>query len=106
MVEVDAKANSALAKATNQANAILVQLHDEFALARTTFQEQLLQDLNISTGKAQSFLEKLVRSMEIAVQGAISKIASATTSIEIDTARLTDVSANDLTYIQEGMSNV
>jgi hypothetical protein len=92
MVETNADANSALARATNQANTALMQLQDEFTLAKQDFQSQLLQDLDISTAKAQSFLERLVKSMETALQSAMGKVTSATRDIEADTARLSQVS--------------
>ena len=99
MVDTNAEANSALARATSQANAALLQLHDEFALAKKTFQEQLMQDLDASTAKTQSFLERLVRSMDVAVQTAMSKLVSTTTEIEADTARLSEVCVLDVTKV-------
>ncbi len=99
MVDTNAEANSALARATSQANAALLQLHDEFALAKKTFQEQLTQDLDASTAKAQSFIERLVRSMDSAVQIAMGKLASVTTEIEADTARLSEVRIFDDTQV-------
>ena len=91
MIETNADANSALARATKQANTALMQLQDEFALAKQDFQSQLLQDLDISTAKAQSFLERLVKSMDTAVQLAMGKVTSATKDIEANTARLSQV---------------
>ena len=91
MVDTNAEANSALARATSQANAALLQLHDQFALAKNTFQEQLMQDLDASTAKSQSFIERLVRGVDAAVQTAMSNLASVTTEVEADTARLSEV---------------
>ena len=99
MVDTNAEANSALARATNQANTALLQLHNEFAVAKKTFQEQLMQDLDASTAKAQSFIERLVRSMDAAVHIAMSKLASVTTEIEADTARLSEVGNFDVTQL-------
>lgn len=99
MVDTHAGANSALARATSQANAALLQLHDEFALAKKTFQEQLTQDLDASTAKAQSFLERLVKSMDTAVQIAMGKLVSMTTEIETNTARLSEVCILDATQV-------
>ena len=92
MVETNADANSALVRATTQANAALIQLRHEFAVAQQDFQDQLLQDLDSSTAKAQSFLERLVRSMDTAVQTAVSKVTTVTKDIEASTARLSEVS--------------
>ncbi len=86
MVEITAEANSALARATNQANTVLIQLQGDFSLAKQTFQEQLMQDLDASTAKTQSFLERLMKSMDAAVQSAISHMDSATKEIELNTA--------------------
>ena len=99
MVDTNAEANSALARATSQANAALLQLHDEFALAKTTFQEQLIQDLVASTAKSQSFVERLVRSMDAAVQTAMSNLASVTREVEADTARLSEVCVFAVTQV-------
>ena len=99
MVDTNAEANSALARATNQANTALLQLHNEFALAKKMFQEQLTQDLDASTAKAQSFIERLVRGMDAAVQIAMSKLASVTIEIEADTARLSEVCVFDATQL-------
>lgn len=99
MVDTNAEANSALARATSQANAALLQLHDKFTLAKKTFQEQLTQDLDTSTAKAQSFLERLVKSMDAAVRTAMNTLASMTTEIEADTARLSEVCVLDVTQV-------
>ena len=99
MVDTNAEANSALARAAIQANAALLQLHDEFALAQKTFQEQLTQDLDASTAQAQSFLERLVNSIDAALHTAMSKLASMTTEIETDTARLSEVCILDATLL-------
>ena len=99
MIDTNAEANFALARATSQTNAALLQLHDEFALAKKTFQEQLTQDLDISTAKAQSFLERLVNSMDAAVHTAMNRLASLTTDMETDTARVSEVCFLDATQV-------
>lgn len=86
MVETSADANSALARATNQANTVILHLQKDFALAKQTFQDQLMQDLDTSTAKTQSFLERLMKSMDTAVQSAMGKLVSATKDIESGTA--------------------
>ena len=96
MVETNADANSALARATNEANAALIELQNEFALAKRDFQAQLLQDIDVSTAKAQSFLERLVKNMDKAVQTAMSKVSTTTKDIEVKTARLSEASECEL----------
>lgn len=91
MVETSADASSALARATNDANAALINLQSDFALAQKKFQQQLLHDLEASTDKAQSFLERLVNSMDAALQKAIGKVVSATKDLESVTANLSKV---------------
>lgn len=88
MVVNSADASTALAKATTDANAALAQLQFDFTLAKKTFQSQLLQDLDASTEKAQSFLDRLVKSMDAAVQTAMSKVISTTREVESETASL------------------
>ncbi len=51
-----------------------------------------MQDLDAATEEAQSFLQKLVASMDAAVQTAISKVISATREVESETAHLIQVS--------------
>lgn len=95
MVETSADASTALARATEEGNAALTQLQFDFALAKKTFQEQLMQDLDASTEKAQSFLQRLVVSMDTAVQTAMSKVISATREVESETAHLSQVSIRE-----------
>lgn len=51
-----------------------------------------MQDLDAATEQAQSFLQRLVASMDAAVQTAISKVISATREVESETAHLIQVS--------------
>lgn len=88
MVETSADASSALARATNDANTALIHLQSDFALAQKEFQQQLLHDLEASTHKAQSFLERLVSSIDAALQTAIGTVVSATKELESVTAIL------------------
>jgi len=88
VVETTADANLALARATNQTNSVFVQLQNDFALAKQTFQDQLMQDLDASTAKTQSFVERLVKGMEAAVHSAMSRMVSATQEIESNTASM------------------
>lgn len=92
MVETSADASTALGRATNEANAALTQLQFDFTLARKNFRDELMQDLDAATEQAQSFLQRLVASMDAAVQTAISKVISATREVESETAHLIQVS--------------
>lgn len=92
MVETSADASTALKRATNEASAAFTSLQADFNSARRTFQEQLMQDLDVSTEKAQSFLQRLVASMDAAVQTAMSKVLSATRKVETESAHLSQVS--------------
>jgi len=92
MVETSADASTALGRATNEANAALTQLQFDFTLARKTFRDELMQDLDAATEQAQSFLQRLVASIDAAVQTAISKVISATREVESETAHLIQVS--------------
>lgn len=88
MIVASSDANSALARASDQANYAVIQLQNDFALAKQGFQDQLVHDLEASTAKTQTLLERLVKSMDTAVQSAMSKMVSATKDIESGTARL------------------
>lgn len=92
MVETSADASTALRRATNEASAALTGLQSDFDSVRRTFQEQLIQDLDVSTERAQSLLQRLVASMDSAVQIAMSKVLSATKKVESETAHLSQVS--------------
>ena len=92
MVQNSADASTALARTTNEANAALAQLQSDFALAKKTFQDQLFQDLNASTMQAQTYLERLVNSMNTAVQTTMTKLTSATKEIQSETANLKNAS--------------
>lgn len=94
MVKTSADASTALATATVEANAALVQLQSDFTLAKRNFQEQLMQDLDVSTEKAQSYIARMVASMDAAVQTAMSNLVSATRKVESETAHLSQVSVD------------
>ena len=91
-VETNAEANAALSRATKEANDGLSQLQNNFALAKQMFQDQLLQDLEVSSTKAQSFFEKLIRDADSLVRSTLSKMASTVKSMEADAANLSRVS--------------
>ena len=93
MVETSAEASSALGQSTSQANAALIQLQSDFTLAKQNFQEQLLQDIDLSAQKAQSFLERFVNGMDAAVQKATARVLSGLKETESSTASLAEASA-------------
>lgn len=70
-------------------------------MAKRDFQAQLLLDIDVSTAKAQSFLERLVKSMDTAVQTAMSKVSTATKNIEANTARLSEASECELFQLSD-----
>ena len=109
-----ADASTTLARSTYEANAALAQLQSDFVMARKTFQDELLHDLEASTTRAQTFLAMLVNSMDTAVQSAMSRVTSATKEVESETAHLREVStcipmtipANFFQHIQGASADV
>ena len=94
MVETSVEASTALKRATKEADAALVQLQHDFALAQKTFQNQMLQEIDASTEKTQSNFKRLVGSLDTMLQAVISKVISTITVIESKTAALTEVCAS------------
>ena len=90
MVETGAEASSALERATNEANEALKQLQSDFTVATKTFQAQLLQELDSSTERAQSLLERLINH----IQRAVDPVLSTTKEIQSETAALGKVYRN------------
>lgn len=94
-MEVNAEANAALSRATKEVNDGLSQVQKNFALARQMFEDQLKHDLEaleVSFTEKQSFLEKLVKSIDTAVQSSLSSIGLTVRAIESDAASLSEVS--------------
>lgn len=92
-VEVNAEANAALSRATKEVNDGLSQVQKNFALARQMFEDQLKHDLEaleVSFTEKQSFLEKLVKSIDTAVQSSLSSIGLTVRAMESDAASLSE----------------
>ena len=92
MVETNANANAALSRATKEANDGLSQVQANFALAKQMFQDQLIQDLEVSSTKVQSFFDKLVKGMDTAIQATLSKVGLTLRAMDSDAASLSQVS--------------
>ena len=99
MVETSSDIDSALSNALREVNDSLLK-HRNFAIAIQEFQKQLLQDLKVSNSQAQSYLAKIVNSMESALQSILVKIASAVHAVEFDINGLRDVSREPRLYLQ------
>lgn len=99
MVETSSDIDSALSNALREVNNGLIK-HRDFAVAIQEFQKQLLQDLKVSNLQAQSYLAKIVSSMESAVQSILVKIASAVHAVEYDINGLREVSLKLRLYLQ------
>ena len=91
-METNANANAALSRANKEVNDGLSQLQSNFALAMQIFQEQVTQEIQVSSSKTQSFFEKLVIGMDAAVQSMLSKLGSTMSAMESDAANLNEVS--------------
>ena len=87
-MEINANANTALSRATKDANDGL----SDFSLAVQMFKRQLMHDLEISSSTTQSYFEKLVKGMDSAVQSTISKMSSVIRAAETDAANMSEVS--------------
>ena len=62
--------------------------HEEFALVKRVFQEHLLRDIESAAERAQSFLGKLVMGLDAGVQTFLTRVNSATRSVESDVISL------------------
>ena len=91
VVEINANANTALSRATKEANDGL----SDFSLAVQMFKRQLMHDLETSSSKTQSYFEKLVKGMDSAVQSTVSKMSSVIRAAETDAANMSEVSHPD-----------
>lgn len=92
MVETNSDVSSALSKALAGANARLLAQRD-FAVAIDSFQKKLLQDLEASGAEAQSFFQKLMKSMDAAAQNLMNQLFLVTKEAETAVAGLTEVSS-------------
>lgn len=90
MVETSSNVNSALSRALQQSKDQLLQ-QQSFAAAVDTFQQQLLRDLRNSDLEAQSYLGKLLKSMDKAAKTLLGMITSSVEEVEIGVAALSQV---------------
>ena len=90
MVETSADASAALGKATKEANAALMQLQDDFALAKRTIQDQILQEIESTSVKSRSTLERLLKSVDAMVQSTMNRLASRTKDADSSITTLTE----------------
>lgn len=91
MVETSSEVNSALSRALQQSKDQLIQ-QQNFATAVDTFQRQLLRDLRSSELEAQSYLGKLLKSMDSAAQMLLAKMTSSVEDVATGIAALRLVS--------------
>ena len=91
-METHANANAALSRANREASDGLSQLQSDFALAMQIFQDQVTQEIEVSSTRTQSFFEKLVIRMDAAVQSMLSKVGLTMSAMESDAANLSKVS--------------
>ncbi|SLM36949.1 Nuclear fusion protein, KAR5 [Lasallia pustulata] len=87
MVETSSEVNSALSRALQQSKDQLIQ-QQNFATAVDTFQRQLLRDLRSSELEAQSYLGKLLKSMDSAAQMLLAKMTSSVEDVATGIAAL------------------
>ena len=91
IVKLNSGVNSALSEALADANAQLLK-QQKFAVAVDSFQKQLLHELKDSGAEAQSFLHRMMKSMDAAAQTLLSQFSLATKEAETTVAGLTRVS--------------
>lgn len=92
MVGVNAEMNLVLANSVRDAQTQL-KGQARFAVAVEAFQTQLLRDLKISNAAAQTYFQKLMETLDGAVQTVIGKITTAAKIVEADVQDLSHVSA-------------
>ena len=66
-------------------------LDRDFALARDKYKEHMSQDLDLASEKAQSYLGRLLKGLETAVQNTLGKVTSASHQAESGIASLSTV---------------
>ena len=83
-IQINRDADAALARAVEDSLETLRRQHEEFALVKRAFQEDLLRDLELAAKRAQSFLGKLMTGLDAGVQTFLTRVTSATRSFEAD----------------------
>ena len=97
-VQINQDADAALAQAVEYSEEALRQKHEEFALAKRTLQDQLIQEIKIASGTAQSLLGKVMIGLNASVQTILMRLTSATRSVETDVANLRQVKQSRFTF--------
>ncbi len=92
MAGINAEMNFALANSLEDAQAQL-KAQARFAKALRAFQTQLLRDLDMSNAAAQTYFQKLIETLNGAVQTVIAKITNAAKLVEADVQALSQVGA-------------
>lgn len=90
LVSTSSNLDDVLNKALQEAAQRLAQQQD-FAKAIDSFQSQLLQDLELVSGKAQSYFTRLMKDMESVVETWLSKVLLAFKNVETDITSLGQV---------------
>jgi len=92
MAGVNAEMNFVLANSVEDAHTQL-KAQARFAKALGAFQTQLLHDLEMSNAAAQTYFQKLIETLDGAVQTVVAKIVNAAKTVEADVQSLSQVSA-------------
>lgn len=92
MAEVNADMNLVLADSVQNAHAQL-KVQAQFAEAVKAFQAQLLHDLESSNVAARTYFQRLMETLDAAVQTIIAKVTNAAKTAEADVQVLSHVSA-------------
>ena len=92
MVQVQSGASSALSRATKISSESLSQLRADFARAKKEFENQLMRDLQESSTKTQSYIEKLSETLTSVFDATLSRLRTMTSATESQVASLNDVS--------------
>lgn len=89
-VETSRSADVALARAVEYSQEALRQQHEDFRLVIQTFKEHL-QDIETASEKVQSFIEKLMSGLDAGVRTILTRVDTATRSVETDITNLREV---------------
>lgn len=90
LVSTSSDLDEVLSKALHETAQRLVQQRD-FAKAIDLFQRQLLHDLELVSGEAQSYFTRLMENMESVVETWLSRASSAFKNVETDVVSLNQV---------------
>ena len=90
-VQINHDADATLAKAVEYSREALRQQHEDFVVVKRALQDQLVQHVDTAAGRAQLFLEKVVKGLDATVQTILTRVTLATKSIESDAITLREV---------------